>query len=1430
MRKSQDITDGSEYGGSEWHVIFESISDGVLILDTDNTILEVNGAVLTALGLRKDQVIGRKCYELLHGANEVLALCPHQKMLETGQAETAEVYVSALAATCLVTASPVSDKKGRCIKCVHTIKNINERIQAQRALKENEERFRLLYQQSPLGYQSLDVDGCFLEVNPAWLELMGYCREEVIGHSFSEFIIPEQQILFAQRFPKFKQTGHTEAANFTMLRKDGRQIEVEIDGKFSRTPDGEMKQSHCVLHDVTNRRAAEKKLKQIEWLLTKKVKAIDVGDVQQPYGDLSTLNTSGLLIKTVGHETLYAIAMDYLELLETSAAIYERNGDYAIGLFTSGWCRFLDAASRGLCETADNQEALDCGRWHCHESCWKDASLASMESGEPVDVACLGGLHLYAVPIFAGGEVVGSMNFGYGDPPRDLTALKDIADRYHVDADELSQLAQDYETRPLYIIELAKRRLQTAACLIGEMVDRKQANTSLCESEHRLRQAQEMAHLGHWHWDVKTGQVEWCREVYRIFHLDPNEFTPHIDSIMSMSPWPEESQRHQELIQRAMENHEPGTFEQRFLRPDGSAGYYFSTFRGLYDEQGELVAMEGTVQDVTDRKQSEEALKESESKFRRLSESNIIGVLLATTTGEILEANDEFLRMVGYSRDDLASGAISWKAITPAAYSSLDEKAVHQLATQGIMDSFEKEYICKDGRRVPVFIGGALLEGTTDKVICYAMDLTEQRLAARALEESQRTLSTLMDNLPGFCYRCQNDPDWTMTFISDGIMAIAGYSPDEIKEGGLISYNDLIDPRDREWIWDCVQKAIEAREPFEYEYRLLTREGELKWMWERGSGVYSETGELLFLEGFVTDITERKATENELVQKTDELEFLNILTQKICSNLSMDQVIRMSLEGIGQAIRPDLALIFLKQGEALILQDCYVSDEEVRHKEGTMHKIGHCLCGISVAEGVPVFSLDIHKDVRCVFDDCKKAGIVSFAALPLIQGDHILGVLGVASKTERHFEHQEAYLKTLANEIGIGLQNAMLYEDIKQHRDELFKEVAERKQAEASRQKFAMLADSSSEFIGMCDLDLNPIYVNRAGMRMVGLADLAAACEVKVQDYFFPEDQRFIAEEFFPRVLREGDGSVEIRLRHFQTGEPIWVYYYLFSVRDAGGEIVGWATVSRDITERKRVEAEREKLLKTLERKNEELESIVYVSSHDLKSPLVNIQGFSEELKNQCHQLDELLRNTALQQDQSNAIIDLIDSSIPESLEFIRSSGVKMESLINGLLVVSRASRHMIDPIAIDMNELISSVQESFAFKGKEQSVEFVLDDLPPCYGDRLQIDQVFTNLLGNAIKHLASDRPGQIHISGHVDKGDCVYCVADNGIGISEQHQGKIFELFYRLDPHREGEGIGLTVVKRIVENHSGQVWFESVLGQGSRFYVRLPGVDAGQ
>ena len=198
----------------------------------------------------------------------------------------------------------------------------------------------------------------------------------------------------------------------------------------------------------------------------------------QPYGDVTTLNTCRLVMDSVGREILADIMGDYLDLLQTSAAVYEKSGDYAQGLFTSGWCRKMDATSRRLCGTDDNRAALQSGTWHCHESCWQ-TSKASIETGTPADKPCLGGIRIYAIPIVAGGEVVGSINFGYGDPPQDPQKLREIADRYGLSVDELRKEAAGYESRPSHIIEIAKSRLQTAARLIGEIIERKYAEEKL---------------------------------------------------------------------------------------------------------------------------------------------------------------------------------------------------------------------------------------------------------------------------------------------------------------------------------------------------------------------------------------------------------------------------------------------------------------------------------------------------------------------------------------------------------------------------------------------------------------------------------------------------------------------------------------------------------------------------------------------------------------------------------------------------------------------------------------------------------------------------------------------------------------------------------------------------------------------------------------
>ena len=238
------------------------------------------------------------------------------------------------------------------------------------------------------------------------------------------------------------------------------------------------------------------------------------------------------------------------------------------------------------------------------------------------------------------------------------------------------------------------------------------------------------------------------------------------------------------------------------------------------------------------------------------------------------------------------------------------------------------------------------------------------------------------------------------------------------------------------------------------------------------------------------------------------------------------------------------------------------------------------------------------------------------------------------------------------------------------------------------------------------------------------------------------------------------------------------------------------------------------------------MQSIVYVSSHDLKTPLVNISGFGKLLQKHCGQLKEILQNKAIDSTVSNALRELLDEDIPEDLGFIIQSARKMDSLINGLLEVARAGTASLNTTHLDMNRIICGIIDNAAFKAQEMEAQITADALAPCIADPSQVSQAFMNLIDNSLKYAHSSRKPRIHISCTTRDGESIYCVEDNGIGIPPEHHEKIFEIFHRLNPKSDtdGEGLGLTIIRRIIDRHSGKIWLESTPEEGSKFYISLP------
>jgi PAS domain S-box-containing protein len=405
-----------------------------------------------------------------------------------------------------------------------------------------------------------------------------------------------------------------------------------------------------------------------------------------------------------------------------------------------------------------------------------------------------------------------------------------------------------------------------------------------------------------------------------------------------------------------------------------------------------------------------------------------------------------------------------------------------------------------------------------------------------------------------------------------------------------------------------------------------------------------------------------------------------------------------------------------------------------------------------------------------------------------------------------------------------------LEELVKQRTAELESEIAERKRAEEAlayeRDLLHTLMDNLPDAIYFKDADSRFTRINKAQAERFGLSDPAQAVDKTDFDFFTAEHAQ-PAYDDEQEIIRSGQPLVGIEEKEtWPDGWETWVSTTKLPLRDNQGHIIGTFGVSRDITKRKRAEEERERLNAELTQRNKELEQIVYVTSHDLRSPLVNVQGFSKELQHAVQDLTALLQSPDVPEHIRQKAAALVENDLQEDLRYILVSIAKMDVLLSGLLKLSRLGRAALTITTLDMNKLIMNMRNTFEFQIQEAGVHFEVSELPLCQGDATQINQVLSNLLGNALKYLDPNRPGTIKIYGYQEYEQSIYCVEDNGIGIAPEHQDKIFELFHRLNPDQSsGEGLGLTIVRRILERHGGRVWVESEPGKGSKFYVSLPG-----
>ncbi|NOQ63921.1 MAG: PAS domain-containing protein [Methyloprofundus sp.] len=303
--------------------------------------------------------------------------------------------------------------------------------------------------------------------------------------------------------------------------------------------------------------------------------------------------------------------------------------------------------------------------------------------------------------------------------------------------------------------------------------------------------------------------------------------------------------------------------------------------------------------------------------------------------------------------------------------------------------------------------------------------------------------------------------------------------------------------------------------------------------------------------------------------------------------------------------------------------------------------------------------------------------------------------------------------------------------------------------------------------------------------------------------------------------------ALECAFIHQQGGQPVYIELNAEPVFDAKHVLIGYRGIGHDISERvakdQQLQLHQENLELRVRERTEELEQIniemrnfAYIISHDLRSPLVSITGFIGELEEDI----KLIEQSLVGQNMDAELQDAVDERIPESLYFINSATAKMNHLIQSILTLSRAGRREFQFAAVDLNWVVQQSLDSLAYQIEQFNVSVELGELPTLVTDSLAIEQIVSNLLGNALKYLSTERDGLIKIYAEHSAQQTIIHIEDNGRGIAEADLPHIFELFKRVGKQNvTGDGMGLTYVQTLVRRLGGKITCTSTFSVGSQF-----------
>ena len=575
--------------------------------------------------------------------------------------------------------SPFKDKNNEIIGCTAFSRDITDKVELEHQLVQSDERFKCLFEQAPIGYQSLDRDGCFIEVNQQWEDILGYKKEEVIGEWFGNFLSPDYQEAFKERFPIFKKQGEIHS-EFEMVQKNGGKLNIAFDGKIGYQMDGSFKQTHCVLQDITEKAKREKQLRETEERYQAITNAsMDGYFVLDKEGKFLEFNES--FIKLIGYSQAHLLNMniqdiflwEFKEEIDTFISrILKQGGSRFTSNVTSGDGNVLDVEI-SLVYSEKERQFLG----FMHDITKRVKTRKALEESEQKYSSYIENAPDGIFVVDKNGQYIevnaaATLTTGYGKEELYDMNIMDLLPKDFKDAHEEkttrilknvmkkglligkpSQYRKKNGTLGWWIINAVRLSEDRVLGFTKEVTEMVEFQNELERAQRRLNVAQSIAHVGDWELDLETKKIWGSKEAFNVYGIERTDGYLPFELVKESVDL-----EYREILNETLANliNDKGEYDIEFKikKINTQEEREIHSMAILQkDENGRPKAVSGTIQDVTKLRHQEKELVESEKKFRRAISEAPVPIMLRTEDGEVLELSKTWSKLTGYYIEDI---------------------------------------------------------------------------------------------------------------------------------------------------------------------------------------------------------------------------------------------------------------------------------------------------------------------------------------------------------------------------------------------------------------------------------------------------------------------------------------------------------------------------------------------------------------------------------------------------------------------------------------------------------------------------------------------------------------------------------------------------------------------------------------------------------